>query len=91
MQSLGKKQDQLLSSFEISLSSLEMLTQRQYKKFAHVVKFFFVEITNFGLATVCWTVDNKNFNKVNSKNILIDLLVIKCESLKENVFYSELR
>ena len=29
--------------------------------------------------------------KVNSKNVIIDLLVIKCKSWKENVFYSELR
>ena len=39
------------------------------------------------LATVCWTVDNTNFNEVNSKNVLIGLLMIKCESWKENVFY----
>ena len=36
---------------------------------------------------MCWTVDNTNFNEVNSKNVLIGLLMIKCKSWKENVFY----
>ena len=53
MQSLGKKQDQLLSSFEFALSSLEILKQSQYeckkKICSSCEKNFLVEIMCDGL------------------------------------------